>query len=100
MNSPFKIFRKHQKGVMVVMVFAALILFGIGDTLIKMVGNTGGAQGSTVVVETNVGKLTQLQMHRLMQQRRIVQRFVAVAYARSHPEIEKSPFFNQMLPYI
>lgn len=100
MNSPFKIFRKHQKGVMVVMVFAALILFGIGDTLLKMVGNTGGPQGSKVVVETNIGKLTQLQMHNLMQQRKIVQRFVALAYARSHPELEKSPFFNQILPMV
>ncbi len=100
MNSPFKIFRKHQKGVMVVMVFAALILFGIGDTLLKMVGNTGGTQGGKVVVETNIGKLTQRQMHNLMQQRKIVHRFVATAYARSHPEIEKTPFFNQMLPMV
>jgi hypothetical protein len=99
MNSPFKIFRKHQKGVMVVMVFAALILFGIGDTLLKMVGGPG-PQGSKVVVETNIGKLTQLQMHNLMQQRKIVHRFVALAYARSHPEMEKSPFANQILPMV
>src|SRR5260370_39547561 len=100
MNSPFKIFRKHQKGVMVVMVFAALILFGIGDTLIKMVSPRGGPQGSKVVVETNIGKLTQLQMHNLMQQRKIIHRFVQMAYARSHPEMEKSPFFNQILPMV
>ena len=84
---------------MVVMVFAALILFGIGDTLIKMVGGPG-PQGNKVVVETNIGKLTQLQMHNLMQQRKIVHRFVALAYARSHPEMEKSPFFNQILPMV
>ena len=76
---------------MVVMVFAALILFGIGDTLMKMVGNTGGPQGGRVVVETNIGKLTQLQMHNLMQQRKIVYRFLGSAFVRGNPEIAKYP---------
>ena len=97
MNSPFKIFRKHQKGVMVVMVFAALILFGIGDTLIKMVGGSGGPQGTKVVVETNVGKLTQMQMHNLLQKRKIAYRFIQIAYARSHPEYENAAFFGQLV---
>jgi hypothetical protein len=100
MQSPFRIFRKHQKGVMVVLVFTAVILFTVGDSVLKMASGTGGPQGSKVVVETNIGKLTQLQMHNLMQQRKIVNRFIQTAYARSHPEMEKSPFFNQMLPYI
>lgn len=98
MQSPFKIFRKHQKVVMAVMVFVALILFGIGDTLMKMVGNTGGPQGSKVVVATNIGKLTQLQMHNLMQQRKIIHRFVQMAYIRSHPPQNRQQ--EAMLPYM
>jgi hypothetical protein len=81
---------------MVVMVFAALILFGIGDTLIKMVGGTGGPRGNKVVVETKIGNLTQLQMHNLIQKRRIVHRFVVLAFIRSHPEYEK--ISQYMLP--
>ena len=100
MKSPFRIFRKHQKGVMVVIILGAIFLFTVGDTVLKMFGGTGGPQGGKVTVETNIGKLTQRQIHNLMQQRKTVHNFIARAYARSHSEMEKSPFFNQMLPYV
>ena len=100
MKSPFRIFRKYQKGVMVVMVFVALILFGIGDTLMKMVGGPSVPQGSKVLVETNIGKLSQMQMHTLMNKRRIIHLFIQKAYVRSHPQNEKSPMADYMLSFM
>ncbi len=100
MQSPFKIFRKHQKGVMVVMVFAALILFGVGDIFIRMQRSGASRASGKPVVETTAGSLTQAAMSNLIAQRRFVHRFIAAAYQKSHPEMEKSPFFGQLLPII
>jgi|GEM_PF-6597949 len=97
MQSPFRVFRKYQKEVMAVMVFVALILFGIGDTLMKMVGGPSGPRGSKVLVETNIGNLTQMQMQTLMQKRRIIQRFIQTAFMRSHPDLEKEPYAGYMM---
>jgi hypothetical protein len=100
MQSPFKIFRKHQKGVMVVMVFTALILFGIGDIFIRMQRSGGSAQSSKPVVETTAGNLTQAAMNNLMMQRRVVHRFIGAAYQKSHPEEATRPYFGLQLQYI
>ncbi len=100
MQSPFKIFRKHQRVVLAGLTLMAMIGFGLGDTLMKMVGRTGGSQAAKNVVETNIGSLSQVAMRQLVIHRRMVHRFVAAAYQGSHPDMAKSPFFGQFIGMI
>ncbi len=87
MQSPFKIFRKHQKVVLAGLTLMAMIGFGLGDILTKM-GRTGGSrQASKDVVETNVGSLSQIEMSHLVMRRTTLHRFVVSAYFASHPEM-------------
>lgn len=93
MQSPFKIFRKHQKVVLAALTLMAMIGFGLGDTLIKMVRTGPSQQAAKIAVETNVGNLTQSQMNMLMYRRRMIQRFIVDAVVASQPDIGKSPWF-------
>jgi hypothetical protein len=86
MQSPFKIFRKHQKIVLAGLTLMAMIGFGLGDVLQKM-GRSGGSQQATRdVVETNVGGLSQMELSHLRMQRTSLHRFIEAAYEVSHPE--------------
>ena len=92
MQSPFKIFRKHQRVVLAALTLMAMIAFGLGDTLMKW-GRVGGSQpGTKNVVETNIGNLSQAEMQRMVMNRRAVHRFIGVAFQKSHPELEKNQF--------
>lgn len=96
MQSPFKIFRKHQKVVLAGLTLMAMIGFGLGDVLQKMGGRSGGPQQVTKdVVETNVGGLSQIAMSNLVTHRTIVQRFIAAAFQTSHPEVARNQFLSQ-----
>lgn len=96
MQSPFKVFRKHQKVVLAGLTLMAMIGFGLGDTLMKMAGRFGGSQqGVKDVVETNVGNLSQIQMNNLIVHRRNLQRFIMMAFQRSHPDLEKNAYLAQ-----
>src|SRR5262245_58397797 len=93
MQSPFKIFRKHQKIILAGLTLMAMIGFGIGDTLIRMVRVGSANRAVKNEVETNIGSLSQQQMHNLMMQRTMLQRFIAMAYQKSHADLmEKNPF--------
>src|SRR5207247_1296208 len=85
MQSPFKIFRKHQKVVLAGLTLMAMIGFGLGDTLIKMVKTGPSQRAAKIAVETNIGNLTQSQMSMLMYRRTTIHRFIDAAYEASHP---------------
>ncbi len=97
MQSPFKIFRKHQKIVLAGLTLMAMIGFGLGDIFQRMAGRIGGsAQASTNLVDTNIGGLSQLEMHNLIARRRAVRTFIGMAWQRSHADLrEKQPFLFQ-----
>src|SRR5262245_37530839 len=98
MQSPFKIFRKHQKVILAGLTLMAMIGFGIGDTLVRMVRVGASNRAIKNEVETNIGSLSQLQMHNLMVQRTNLQKFIGMAYQKSHADlIEKNPFIARFL---
>ncbi|HLJ10931.1 MAG TPA: hypothetical protein VKU82_07065 [Planctomycetaceae bacterium] len=65
---------------MVVMVFAALLLFGIGDTLMKLGRDRSEPRGTKTVVETNAGNLTEVAIRQMQGRRSMIHRFIAMAY--------------------
>ncbi len=87
MQSPFKVFRKHQKIVLAGLTLMAMIGFGLGDVLTKMGRSGRSSQASKDVVETNIGNLSQMEMSQLVAQRALVHRFIVLAYIASHPEL-------------
>jgi hypothetical protein len=87
MQSPFKVFRKHQKIVLAGLTLMAMIGFGLGDVLTKMGRGGSGRASSKDVVETNIGSLSQMEMSQLVAQRSVVHRFIVLAYFASHPEL-------------
>jgi hypothetical protein len=99
MQSPFKVFRKHQKIVLAGLTLMAMIGFGLGDIFQKMGRLGGSAQGSTNVVDTNIGGISQVEMHNLIYRRGNVQRFLALAWQRSHEDLkQKEPFLYHFGP--
>jgi hypothetical protein len=98
MQSPFKIFRKHQKIILAGLTLMAMIGFGIGDTLVRMVRVSSANRAIKDEVETNIGSLSQVQMHNLMMRRMNLQKFVSMAYQKSHADLmEKNPFIARFL---
>jgi len=95
MQSPFKIFRKHQKVVLAGLTLMAMIGFGLGDVLTKMGRGGGSRQTSKDVVETNVGSLSQIAMSNLIMQRKALHRFIEAAFQASHPEVARNRFLAQ-----
>lgn len=100
MQSPFKIFRKHQKVVLAGLTLMAMIGFGLGDTLMKIGTKGAGSQAGKNVVDTSIGGLSQLEMQTLVFHRREIHRFIGSAYQKSHPDLAKSPFFGQFIQMI
>jgi hypothetical protein len=99
MQSPFKIFRKHQKIILAGLVLMAMLAFGIGDIALRMGRSRGINTGSPTVVETSIGKLSQMEMNQLVQRRKIVQQFLITAFSVTHPELAKSPWFASRFVY-
>lgn len=99
MQSPFKIFRKHQKAVLAFLAVMAIVCFTIGDAVLKM--TAGALRGAPdVVVETNAGNLTQVDISNLRRQRRVANDFMFRAFRAAHPEFEKFPFLLQSPGYV
>jgi hypothetical protein len=92
MQSPFKIFRKHQKLLLAAATLMAMIAFTLGDIVRQMSGGRGGQREAKVIFETNIGNLNEVTIFNLSSQRKILHRFIARAYERSHPELEKPPY--------
>jgi hypothetical protein len=99
MQSPFKIFRKHQKVALAAVTLMAMIAFGLGDVLRQIGGGGHGPREGNVVFETNIGNLTEVAIHNLRVQRNTVQRFIRFAIIKSHPEYEKSPIGPYIVRY-
>ena len=96
MESPFKIFRKHQKVALAAVTLMAMIAFGLGDVIRQMSGPSRSQREGKVVFETNIGNVTEMTIYNLGTQRRTLNRFIETAYVRSHPEYEK--FIGMILP--
>lgn len=94
MQSPFKLFRKHQKTMLAILAVVAMVGFGLGDVVMRMTRTTVNA-GAEVVVETSAGNLTQAELSRLRVQRRIANQFMFQAIVASHPEFEQFPMLLQ-----
>jgi hypothetical protein len=98
MQSPFKIFRKHQKVILAGLTLMAMIGFGIGDTLVRMVRVGAANRAIKSEVETSIGNLSQMQMHNLLVQRTNLQKFIGIAFQKSHADLfEKPPYIGRYL---
>lgn len=87
MQSPFKILRRFQKVVLAFLALMAMIAFGVGDQLMKMVSMGRGGQG-TVIMETNAGDLTQIGLRELTINRHLANTFMYKAALAVNPQIE------------
>jgi hypothetical protein len=87
MQSPFKILRRFQKVVLAFLALMAMIAFGVGDQLMKMVSMGRGAHGA-VIMETNAGDLTQIGLRELAQNRRLANTFMYKALVAVNPQFE------------
>jgi hypothetical protein len=84
MASPFRVFRKYQKTVLVVAGVVLMFVFVIGDALTGYLGGgSGGGAGregalapNAVAVRWDGGKLTNNELGNMVQRRRLVNAFV------------------------
>lgn len=81
MSSPFKLFRKHQKEMLIGVFIMAMLAFVVGDPLMKMFQGRGGegadAAGATVVtIGKEDLKLTRGELQQLRNRRRVVNTFI------------------------
>lgn len=98
MQSPFTIFRKHQKAAMAALTLMAMFAFVFLD---QMTRNSGPRQasGGEIAVETNFGKLTQAEVRNLVYRRQRANSFVQAALFEAHPEYRNYPqqFLQQIV---
>lgn len=80
MASPFNVFRKHQKVILVAAGVLCMFVFVIGDVLFQFVGTGSGGDGRSggedMAVEWNGGSLTRLEMDSLRTRRNILRNFL------------------------
>ncbi|MEX2168061.1 MAG: hypothetical protein WD851_02015 [Pirellulales bacterium] len=81
MASPFSLFRKYMKPMMVVLCGMAMLAFVVVDPLMQYLGSSPqsgpvGRDGSKVAVTWNDGKLTEDELGALVYRRRILDAFV------------------------
>jgi hypothetical protein len=82
MASPFRIFRKYQKTLLVVAGVILMFVFVIGDSLVAYLGGRPPGSGdvnrdaAAVAVTWNGGKLTNQELDQLVMRRRIVNSFL------------------------
>jgi hypothetical protein len=83
MASPFRVFRKHQKTLLVVAGVVLMFVFVLGDSLsaiLRQIGGPGlergGMEAGAVAVRWHDGKLTNAELASLVMRRRIVNDFV------------------------
>ena len=99
MQSPFKIFRKHQKVALAGLTLMAMVGFGLGDVFRQFGGGGGPKAEVRVIFETKIGNLTEDTINRLSRDRALIQRFILASLDRTHPELAKSPFGQQFVNF-
>jgi hypothetical protein len=97
MQSPFKIFRKHQKVALAAVTLMAMIAFGLGDVIRQMSGPSSSQREGKVVFETNIGNLTEVTIHRMAAERRIVHRFIADAFMAANTKLGSPQITNMVV---
>lgn len=86
MASPFNVFRKYQKTLLVAAGVILMFVFVIGDSLVPMLNRSAAPQGAAapnaVAVEWNGGRLTNQELDHAKMRRAIVNSFIqSVFYA-------------------
>lgn len=82
MASPFRVFRKHQKTLLVVAGVILMFVFVLGDSLMGLIGRTAGGGGNpsdsprAVAVSWDGGELTNAELRMLVYKRMLVNHFV------------------------
>jgi hypothetical protein len=80
MASPFNVFRKHQKVILVAAGVLCMFVFVIGDVLFQLVSTGSGGDDRTdadeLAVEWEGGKLTRMEMEHLEIRRNILRNFL------------------------
>ncbi|MSR56123.1 MAG: hypothetical protein EXS05_00375 [Planctomycetaceae bacterium] len=86
MQSPFKIFRRFQKVLLAIAALMAILAFGLLEPLTQMVRSVSGGRDGSVVVESNVGNLSENGLRELRHRRSIANRFVYSAFVTANPK--------------
>jgi hypothetical protein len=89
MASPFRLFRRYQKALLVVAGVILMFVFVVGDSLMQYMQSSGGGASDdrrqlpqATAVTWNGGQLSNAELHQLVMQRVIVNMFVrTVEYA-------------------
>lgn len=88
MASPFRLFRKYQKTLLVIAGVILMFVFVVGDSLMKYVrhaadggGNAASRQPGAVAVRWDGGKLTNAELNDLVMQRLVVNGFLGAIVA-------------------
>lgn len=97
MQSPFKIFRKHQKVALAAVTLMAMIAFGLGDVIRQIGGPSATQREGRVIFETNIGNLSEMKIHQLAGQRRVVHRFIGNAFTTANPKLGSPQITNMVV---
>jgi hypothetical protein len=82
MASPFRIFRRHQKALLIVAGVVLMLVFVLADSLQMLISSSSGssegprANANAVAVRWNGGKLTNAELDELVVRRRVVNSFL------------------------
>ncbi|MEX0938066.1 MAG: hypothetical protein WDZ59_09415 [Pirellulales bacterium] len=76
MASPFSVFRKYQKAMLVVFGVALMLVFTIGDSLMQLMGGGDTAPQNPVIAEWDSGEIRDLEMSQLLMLRRVLNAFL------------------------
>lgn len=85
-NSPFAIFRKHQKVLMVALTLMAMFAFVFLDAIQKN-ARSRSRTASDTAVQTNAGNLSQVELSNLVARRQAANQFVERVFVATHPEL-------------
>lgn len=87
MASPFRIFRRHQKALLIVAGVVLMLVFVLADSLQMLMGdslggggNAGRPDANAVAVRWNDGELTNAELNELVFRRRVVNGFLGQIY--------------------
>lgn len=85
MASPFRVFRKHEKLLLVTAGLVAIFVFVIGDAIMSLVGSGGGAKRTNPVVATwNGGELKESEVQSATMMRNIARNFLGEAAQKGY----------------
>jgi hypothetical protein len=87
-NSPFAIFRKHQKALMVALTLMAMFAFVFLDA-IQRNARSGTSVSAETAVQTSAGNLSNSELSNLVTRRRAANQFVERVFVTTHPELAR-----------